>query len=73
MISLSGKPQSIKSKCLRKTWTHYLADYISILSMKVTHFENLQIINISALNLFALTEKARIKSRVKIKKGTGRD
>lgn len=73
VINLPGRPQSILSKRLRKTWAHCLADQVSIPLMKVMHFENLQMTNISALNLSALTRRARIKSRVKVKKGTGKN
>lgn len=69
MISLPGRPQSIKFKCLKKAWAHYLANQLSISLMKVICFENLQMTNINALNLSALTGGAKIKSRVKVKKG----
>lgn len=73
VISSLERPQLIKFKYVRKAWAHYLADQVSIPLMKVMHFENLQITNISALNQSALTGRARIKSRVKVKKGMGED
>lgn len=73
VISSLGRPQSIKSKRLRKAWAHCLADQVFILSMNVMCFENLQVTDMSALNPSALIGRARMKSRVKVKKGTGRD
>lgn len=73
VISLLEKPQSIKSKYLKKAWAYCLADQVSISLIRVIGFENLQVINISTLNLFALTGRARMKFRVKVKKRTSRD
>lgn len=41
--------------------------------MGVMRSENLQVTDISALNPFTLTGRAKMKSRVKVKKGTGGD
>lgn len=73
VISSLGRPQSIQSKHLRKVWAHCLADKVSIPSMRVMRFENLQVTDMSALNPSTLTGRARIKSRVKVKKVTGGD
>ena len=61
VISLPGRPQSIKSKRLRKAWAHYSADQVSISLIMVMRFENLQVTDINALNLSALTGRARMK------------
>lgn len=50
-----------------------MADYVSIFLIRVMRLENLQITDIRALNPFALTEKARIKSKIKVKKAIKRD
>lgn len=73
VINSLGRPQTIKSKYLRKARAYYLADQVSIFSMRVICFENLQVTDMSALNLSTLTERARMISKVKIKKGTGGD
>lgn len=41
--------------------------------IRVMYFGNLQVTDISGLNPSALIERAKMKSRVKVKKGTGRD
>lgn len=46
---------------------------MSISSMKVIHFENLKVTDISELNPSIFTRKTRTKSRVKVKKGTKGD
>lgn len=73
VISSLGRPQSTKFKRLRKIWVHSLVDYIFISLIRVILFENLQVTDINELNTFALTQMARTKSRINVKKGIKRD
>ena len=73
VISSPRRAQSIMSKRLRNACAYCSADQVSIPSIRVMRFENLQVTDISALNPSALTGRARIKSRVKVEKGTGGD
>lgn len=58
----------MKSNYLRKTYAHFSADQVSMPSIRVTYFENLQVTNIITLYSFAIRGNAYIKSRVKVKK-----
>lgn len=70
MINLPGRLQSIKLSLLRKACTYCLAVQVSISLISVIRFENLYVTDINLLYPFLLAGRARIKSRVKVKKRT---
>ena len=71
VISFPGRLQSIKFKRLRKTCAYCFADQVFASSIKVTHFENLHVTDIIALKSYFFSRRARTKSSVGMKKGTG--
>lgn len=68
MINSPKKPQLIKSKYFKKTYTYFSANQVSAFLIKITYFENLYIINIITLNLSLVNNSTSTKSRIKIKK-----
>lgn len=71
MINLPKRLQSIKLSFLRKACTYCLAIQVSIPLISVIYFENLYITDINLLYPFLLAGRAKIKSKVKVKKRTG--
>lgn len=66
VISSPRRPQSTRFKPLRKAWVYYLVDHISIPLIRIIRLENLQVIDIKALNPCELNRRAKTKSRVNV-------